>query len=440
LYDEIEAMVLRDGVATLRAVLSTLALRGRYGLPLQAPFISTTKEAVLVMTAHRSKGLEFGTVFIPHVQDSNWGGRVTRNLFSLPLMRYASMVDPGDDERRLLYVALTRAKERLYISTAAMNIDGKEVIASRLLVNLADDVLENKDIGDFEKNFSPTAALVTVDHSVITSDTLLHLLTTRGLSATSFNTLLKNPWDFLYRNLLRVPETKTLSLQFGTVIHAVLEKVTAYHTDKGSWPNEKDIVSWLEAALRRQPFSTTEYTQVHEKGLTVLMAYLSHLERNLVTLTKEEFSIRTVFTTEVDKAPEIVLTGKLDRLDLNENGEAVRVVDYKTGKPKTRAAIEGGTSQHDGSYKRQLVFYALLLSLQDDERYHTREGVLSFVEPTTHGEIKEESFVITDDEISALSRELNTAIAGFIRGDFLTDQALAESSAYASLALALINR
>jgi ATP-dependent exoDNAse (exonuclease V) beta subunit len=379
-------------------------------------------------------------VFIPHVQDSNWGGRVARNLFSVPLARYASVVDPGDDERRLLYVALTRAKEQLYISTAALNIDGKEVVSSRLLADLPTHILESRDVGDFEKDFSPTAALTKANHPGITSDTLQHLLTTRGLSATSFNTLLKNPWDFLYRNLLRVPETKTLSLQFGTVVHEVLEKTTAHHTNNGVWPREKDIVSWLDVALRRQPFSTSEYTQIHEKGLTVLLSYLSHLERSSLTVTKEEFSVRTLFTTETAQMPEIVLSGKLDRLDLDENGIAVRVVDYKTGKPKTRTAIEGKTSGHDGSYKRQLVFYALLLSLQDDERYRTREGVLSFVEPTPHGEIKEESFIITDDEISALRSELNAAIADFITGDFLTNQALAESSSYASLATALIHR
>jgi hypothetical protein len=94
-----------------------------------------------------------------------------------------------------------------------------------------------------------------------------------------------------------------------------------------------------------------------------------------------------------------------------------QVVDYKTGKPKTRGQIEGSTKDSDGGYKRQLVFYALLCSLQSDERWHTRTGVLSFVEPGGNGQIREELFTITDDEIAALKQEIIAMLRSIVTGE-----------------------
>ncbi len=95
------------------------------------------------------------------------------------------------------------------------------------------------------------------------------------------------------------------------------------------------------------------------------------------------------------------------------------MVDYKTGNPKTRNVIEGNTKDSDGGYKRQLTFYALLLSLYDDERYRCREGVLSFVQADTHGKIHEEIFSISDEEIEELRREILVATKEIISGAFL---------------------
>jgi DNA helicase II / ATP-dependent DNA helicase PcrA len=443
LYDEIEALVIRDGVGTLREVNKTIALRRRYGLPLQAPFITTSTSAVQVMTAHKSKGLEFETVFVPHVQDANWGGRTHRVMFDVPLSRYRDDAehDETDDERRLLYVALTRAKRRLHLSFARESILGKPAIASRLVTDLVDAPLTTVPTSEFEANFSPVAALQGNGEFKLPLLTLRTLVLARGLSATSLNNLLQNPWDYFYRNLLRVPEVQALHLQFGTVIHGVLEAATAEHTKSGTWPDTTALKRSLEEALRRLPVSTDEYTRLHAKGLEILVIYIEHLKRTLTaSATKEELSVKVVFATGLSELPEITLTGKMDRVDLDETGKALRVVDYKTGKPKTRAAIVGETASSDGSYKRQLTFYALLLTLFGDERYETKEGVLSFVEPSPQGAIKEESFTATAEEIEALRIEIIDALKNFLTGEFLTDQKLAEASEYKDLALAFMAR
>lgn len=440
LYDEVEAQVIRDNVSTLKAVSQALALRRHYGFALQAPYIDTKVQAIQVITAHKSKGLEFSVVFIPHLKDGNWGGKKNRNTFTIPIARHefdAEVAD--DDEKRLFYVAMTRAKHELLLSSSASNIEGKDATPSRLFDSIEEQTITTVETTVEENSFEPLSAIFSSDKkSLVDSELILKIVSERGFSATSLNNYLNNPWHFVYRNVLRIPEVQPLHMQFGTVVHNVLQKITTYHTAQKDWPKDSVIKDWLEVELRRLPISQVEYTQLHEKGMAIIFAYLSHLMKNLPEQTKEEMSIRVMLQTGIPEIPEVPLTGKLDRIDFSEVGEAVRVVDYKTGKPKTRNYIEGKTATADGGYKRQLVFYALLLSLYDDDRYRCREGVLSFVEPATNGTIKEESFVITDEEIEDLKKEIIEAILSIKSGEFLNNKDLAESSDYASLAKELI--
>lgn len=122
--------------------------------------------------------------------------------------------------------------------------------------------------------------------------------------------------------------------------------------------------------------------------------------------------------TGLSEYPTLKLNGTLDRVDY-VNGKIVRVIDYKTGKPKTKGFIEGTTADSTGDYKRQLTFYALLLSLQEDESLQCRTGVISFVEADIHGEVKEFIFDISDEEIKTLKSELIAALASILKGEAL---------------------
>lgn len=438
LYDEIEAMVVHNEVSTLSDVRRMFDRRRRYGLPLQAPYISTHTNAVQVMTAHKSKGLEFAVVYIPHLQDGPWGGNKKSSPFTLPLRHYSSLpaTEAIDDERRLLYVAMTRAKHTLHISTAEKNSSDKEMMASRLVAEVDHHVLPECATDTFEASFALVSPLQRVDVPLgIDTQLFTHVLAKRGFSATSLNNYLKNPWDYLYRNVLQIPEIKPLSMQFGTVIHAVLQRYTYTHTHHHVWPSDTDVISWLETQLRKIPLTTEQYATMHAKALEVLSVYVRHLQSSVGEVTREEMSIAVILPTGIPELPELPLTGKLDRIDLDIRGSAIRVTDYKTGKPKSRREIEGLNKSGDASYKRQLVFYALLLSLYDDERYRQcRDGVLSFVQPTPKGAIKEETFTITDDDIATLKEQIITATGEILSGQFLNDAVTQAESKYADLA------
>jgi DNA helicase-2/ATP-dependent DNA helicase PcrA len=437
LYDEIESMVSRDGVGSLREVSTAFTTRMSYGLPLNAPFIVTDPESVQVMTAHKSKGLEFEVVYAPHVVDSSWNGATKKRYFDIPLQSHTPGLEHEfiEDERRLLYVAMTRAKHTLCISSSGTNSAGKELIPARLLEEIEASLINDCDTSVEDAKFNPVAIL---EHSAepprIDGQLLLKLLTERGFSATSLNNYLKSPWDYFFRNVLRIPETQAVHMQFGTAMHAVLEYVTRHHTQTGKLPSDTDIKKKLEIALNKLPVNTEEYVRLLEKGFEALMVYVPQMATTLPKTTKEEFKLRVHMPTGIPELPELVLTGNLDRIDIGDDGYALRVVDYKTGKPKSRNVIEGNTKDSDGGYKRQLVFYALLLSLHDDERYLCREGKLSFVESDGKGGIKEETFVITDAEIEELRQTIISATKEIINGEFLKNPCLEGESDYFALA------
>lgn len=418
LYDEIEGLVRRENKLTISDVLLSLSARREHGLPLNAPFVSVESDAVQVMTAHKSKGLEFEVVFAPHVIDSVWGGKVSRELFKIP-RRQPVAADAGDDEKRLLYVLLTRAKRKLYISHSEQNTDGRPLTVSRLLADIDEQLMLQTETESLAEAFHPLDGITSIPKKpLIDVDAAKRLFTGRGFSATSLNNYLNSPYTYYFRNLLRIPEVQTIPLMYGTAVHDVIRRyVQAAQSSKQV--EDSEIISWIDHALTKLPVSTVDYTRLHEKALETVLPYVHTIPIEEIVKSRTEFSISVQFDTGNPDLPLIPLTGNLDRLDFNDAGEVIRVVDYKTGKPKSRNVIEGKTASSDGAYKRQLVFYALLLELHDDDRFKCRTGVLSFVESAT-GVLKEETFEITDAEIVELKAEITSAATQLMNENWIT--------------------
>ena len=254
LYDEIETIVIHNNTATLHDIKTAFALKMQYGIPLRAPYIATHANAVQVMTVHKSKGLEFDVVFIPHLIDSVWGKTNTRTYFDVPLLKHlhADDIDALDAQRRLLYVAMTRARREIYLSYAETNEEGRIFVPSRLLSGIDEKCLDTKYISGDES--LQLASLAKREPAFQIEPTFLKLmLTERGLSPTSLNNYLEDPWDYFYSNVLRIPQIQSESMQFGTVIHAVLQKVTAFHSALGKIPTDTEIKEYLERALVHLP-------------------------------------------------------------------------------------------------------------------------------------------------------------------------------------------
>ncbi|HLD25969.1 MAG TPA: ATP-dependent helicase, partial [Candidatus Andersenbacteria bacterium] len=129
--------------------VSRLNVLQESGLALTASPWQTRKAAVRLMTAHKAKGREFQHVFIMRLRDKHWGNVRERARVELPpgLLRHDLV--PGqsgnEDERRLFYVALTRAKQRLYLSYAHLDAAGREQAESQFVRELPAGLVEVVD-------------------------------------------------------------------------------------------------------------------------------------------------------------------------------------------------------------------------------------------------------------------------------------------------------
>ena len=136
----------------------------------------------------------------------------------------------------------------------------------------------------------------------------------------------------------------------------------------------------FEKALKFEILSANDFKDSFKKGQKLLSAYYKfHAGSFRRPLFTEKFFGYGFSKIYLDDIP---LVGKVDKIEfVDEEKKQVKVVDYKTGKHRSRNDIEGLTANSDGGYKRQLVFYKLLADLDRNFNLRVVETELDFVEP-----------------------------------------------------------
>jgi len=411
-YDEVAGLVESNPAATLTDLFNYLETIKKHSLLIKRAKPLARAGLVRLMTAHRAKGLEFATVYIIGAEDGHWGGKLKRDLLKLPPAIF-SLEDNGDlsaeasaeaDERRLFYVALTRAKQEVLISYSQTNESGRDLVPSSFVAEIKPEFKAEIDTNDFNKKWEEAKAIIFDSdlagadgaHSLHDESFVRELFLAQGLSVSALNNYLTCPWQYFYRNLIRLPETPSRPQLYGIAVHGALADFFNRVLEK-EW-SEQLLLDLFQAHLLKQPLNQTDFNDLLAKGNESLAGwYVANHERwprNALT----EFKIRGVLLTE-----DIRLTGVLDKIEFLTDGPEVKVVDYKTKQPMSRAAIQGETqTDDDGNYYLQLVFYKLLLNKYEDKKYLMQSAEIDFTEANQAGKYKQESFVITDEEVEEL--------------------------------------
>jgi RecB family exonuclease len=106
----------------------------------------------------------------------------------------------------------------------------------------------------------------------------------------------------------------------------------------------------------------------------------------------------------------------VDRVD-EKNGEYF-VVDFKTGKPKSKNEVMGLNENSDQNYLRQITFYKMFLELMDS-KVHVNSGQINFVKRDGNGKRVAHTFELTSGMIKELKAEIDRVFGEIMSGEFL---------------------
>jgi len=406
-----------DQIPTLTTFIDFIALNRKISSTISAVRQEgSANNAVNIMTAHKSKGLEFNTVYVVNAVDTVWGehARSRNRLINYPENLPLAPAGESDDERlRLFYVAITRAKKQLHISYSLKNDNGKNTLRAAFLINdnlepqiisspeTTDQLIESAELDWYQSLVSP----ITADMHAL----LLPTLENYKLSVTHLTNFLDitrgGPSAFLTQNLLRFPQAKSANAAFGTAIHDTLQQAHAHLLSTGKKQAIEDIVSNFESILKEQYLDKKDFENFSQKGSDVLRAYLNEKYDTFTILDQPELN----FAGQHSIVGDAHLTGKLDVAKLDKSNKTVIVTDYKTGKP-SRSWI--GKDEYEKiklhKYKQQLLFYKLLVENSRDYReYKVEQGIMQFVEPTMSGEILDLSEEFNHEELERFTQLIN---------------------------------
>jgi len=441
LFREVKALNSSNKNFQLSSFLEVITTMESHHLGITMEDLNVTQDAVRLSTVHKAKGQEWEHVFLTKCIDGKWGNGSKRELIPLPagILKNTdlSQKERNEDDRRLFYVAMTRAKTALYLSypdTIITENRSKSVVGSIFLEEIKGALVENTSsaaiavIANADEHLAKLLTPTVARQNILAEQEFFqHLVKDFRLSVTALNTYLKSPRQFILESLLKVPTAKPVQLSFGTAVHRALETWYSSLLKTGEQPTLQTVLSQFEEALTHEPLSTIELEKRLAYGKDILTRYYQEHEHDHVQpLFIERFFGFGWSRTVLD---DIVLTGRIDRIDwIDKAAKQVCVVDYKTGKPRTAGEIEGKTVSADlspreqtlpdglkGAYKRQLLFYKLLTELDKSFLPTVTEGVFEFVEPDKQtGKMISRRFSLVDEEVEQL-KDLIRTVMGEIR-------------------------
>jgi DNA helicase-2/ATP-dependent DNA helicase PcrA len=410
LFEEVKVLQIRNPQFSLNDFILYLELLKKHDVSLKTKVHTILTDSVNLMTAHRSKGLEYDYVFIINAFDGHWGNSKKRNKgFKIPWdilgIKLNLETEEGEDERRLFYVALTRARKDIFITYSASSMDGKEQIPSQYVTEINPDLIQELNVKDFENEFIKNKEQIfdIAPKQVLDAKNKVffsNLFIKRGLSATGLDNYLSCPWKFFYRNLLSFPDAKNKNQIYGTLMHLVMNRLISV---KGKGERGKEeMMGLFRDLVMKSPLPENEKKELLKKGQNSIPKIIDELipiwhDKSLIG----EMSIKGV---KLDDGT--ILNGRLDMIETINGGSDVIVHDFKTGKSKSRNNIAGLTASSDGNYLRQLTFYKILVDHYHEGKMKMMSGVIDFIEPDEKGKFKSENFEITDQEVEALKNQI----------------------------------
>ena len=365
--------------------------------------------AVKLQTVHSAKGLEYEHVFLIAADNKNWSeAKGNTDLITLPrnLEHVRHTGDSADEKIRVFFVAITRAKAKLHLTYSLSDFAGHDNDQLKYL-----DIRENENHSQISRVLpesfanvikSTTDELETSDISpnkwfdayVPSDETRKNLLkpyvAKYRLSPTHLNTFLDlrygdGPLSFLRNYIIGVPsaESDNFALIYGKLIHEIMDEI-----NKENISND-EALKRFEAKIANADTDDKTKADLSQRANTELQKFLA--ERGDLLRNTNAESERNFFNETITLG-DAILTGQIDRVEIDEDHKTITVSDFKTGSPKQKWSTNDSTF----AYKIQLYFYKFLIeNSRDFKNYKVTHGRIDYISPDE------------DDDIVSLDLDFN---------------------------------
>jgi DNA helicase II / ATP-dependent DNA helicase PcrA len=341
--------------------------------------------AVRIMTVHQSKGLEWPVVFIPQLVRNRFpsragGGRTAWHLIPEAAFDNAVRYRGGiEDERRLFYVALTRAQKFLHMSWAPHA--GNQ--AARAPSDFFNEVLASKYVKRRTPDYSARKRLDPRPKSSVANVTL---------SFSDLKYFFECPYQFKLRILYGFNAPLDEAIGFGKSLHDALAEVHA-RALRGEEIDPGEAAALVQRHLRT-PYA---YPALREKlEHAARRAIEGYIHKNGAEFKNLEFSEKAI---EISLGDGVSVAGRIDLVRRIDTGE-VTIVDLKS---TDRAQGEAVT-------ETQLHIYAL--------GYQELTGrQADYVEIYELDDQKQKRRSVDDDFIADVKRDVRAAATALRRND-----------------------
>jgi DNA helicase II / ATP-dependent DNA helicase PcrA len=220
----------------------------------------------------------------------------------------------------------------------------------------------------------------------------------KKVSATTLNSFYDCPWQWYFRNFLGVPEAESEAMKFGSIVHGSIENVLKL----GLSSTEAHLTKAIEEAL---DYHHVYDTKARRRMTTEALRALKRFSSELLPELYEERESEKALSAKDPRFPELTITGKIDLME-HDGGGAVRVTDFKTGRPRPAREIEKPDDEERlSSYLRQLAMYSYLLAHAGKGKYEVEKSRLYFVESDDPKNTLYET-VVSADHIDLLVKDI----------------------------------
>lgn len=315
-------------------------------------------DMIKIMTVHGAKGLEFKYVFIVNLVDKRFPTIRRSNPIIIPEKLIKEIIPQGDshlqEERRLLYVALTRAKRGLFFTSADDYGGMRKKRLSRFLTEMGFEK-KLKEI-DEEKLEEIKKEVKIPKESIVLP---------KYFSFSQFAAFSNCPYQYRFAHILRIPVSGRASFSFGKTMHHTLHQfVKTINEGIGKQKdffgkkskNSEKILSFNDLLLIYEKewiddwYENSSQKKEYKKlGKSILKNFYNDFEKNppKVLRIQEEFALELRFKLRIG---DNIIRGVIDRIDEVEGG--VEIIDYKTGKYKEKLSPQN---------KQQLLLYQIAI-------------------------------------------------------------------------------